>query len=58
MTRYRVLTLVLLGRVEVFPTEYLIDPSFIRRGGGIAHCLSSETWSRGRVVLSHAPLDV
>ena len=27
----------------------------IRRGGGISHRVSSETWSPGRTVLVHAP---
>ena len=41
----RVLTLVLLGGVEAFPTVYppllAVDASSVRRGGGISHCVSS-----------------
>jgi hypothetical protein len=58
MARYMVLTLYLLGRVNVLPIRYLVDPSFMRRYGGISHNLSSKNWNHGRVVLSHALIDV
>jgi len=55
MAQYRVFTLVLSGRVDVFPIDYYVEPNFIRRVGGIVQNLFSKTLSCGRDMLSHVP---
>jgi hypothetical protein len=55
MARYRVLILVLSGMVEVFPIEYYVDPSFIRRVEGIFQILCSKTELWEGYVKSRSP---